>query len=241
MTAEKRKGKAKGSKAVPVSAASEVQGESGDAGNFPIVGIGASAGGLAAIEAFFAAMPRDKAIGAAFVLVQHLSPDHKSILIDLVKRYTSMPVFLVEDGMKVRADCVYIIPPNRDMALLNGELQLLEPASPRGLRLPEGGGDLHRPLGHRHRRQPRSQGGQGRRRHGDGPGSRFGGVRRDAAQRHPHRGGGLCSAAGEHAGAADRLFGARVQEPAAGDRSSPARRDGLFAEDLPPASLADDP
>lgn len=136
MTAERRKGKAKGSKAATVSAASEVQDGTGDAGNFPIVGIGASAGGLAAIEAFFAAMPRDKAIGVAFVLVQHLSPDHKSILIDLVKRYTSMPVFLVEDGMKVQTDCVYIIPPNRDMSLLNGRLQLLEPGSPRGLRLP---------------------------------------------------------------------------------------------------------
>ena len=136
MTAERRKGKAKGSKAATVSAASEVRGGDGDAGNFPVVGIGASAGGLAAIEAFFASMPRDKAIGVAFVLVQHLSPDHKSILIDLVKRYTNMPVFLVEDGMKVQTDCVYVIPPNRDMALLNGKLQLLEPGATRGLRLP---------------------------------------------------------------------------------------------------------
>ena len=136
MTAERRKGKAKGSKAVGVSAASGVQGEARDAGNFPIVGIGASAGGLAAIEAFFAAMPRDKAVGAAFVLVQHLSPDHKSILIDLVKRYTSMPVLLVEDGIKVQPDRIYVIPPNRDMALLNGTLQLLEPGATRGLRLP---------------------------------------------------------------------------------------------------------
>jgi two-component system CheB/CheR fusion protein len=133
MTAERRKGNAKGTKPATASAAPEMQGSAGD---FPIVGIGASAGGLAAIEEFFAAMPRDKAIGVAFVLVQHLSPDHKSILIDLVKRYTSMPVFLVEDGMQVQPDCVYIIPPSRDMALLNGKLQLLEPGSPRGLRLP---------------------------------------------------------------------------------------------------------
>ncbi len=136
MTAEIRKGRAKGSKSAAVSAASEVQDGAGGPGNFPIVGIGASAGGLAAIEAFFAAMPRDKTIGVAFVLVQHLSPDHKSILIDLVKRYTGMPVFLVEDGMKVQTDCIYVIPPNRDMALLNGKLQLLEPGAPRGLRLP---------------------------------------------------------------------------------------------------------
>lgn len=103
--------------------------------SFPIVGIGASAGGLAAFEAFFSAIPGDKDIGMAFVLVQHLAPDHKSILTELVRRYTRMDVFEVEDGMRVRANCVYIIPPNRDMAFLNGALQLLEPAAPRGMRL----------------------------------------------------------------------------------------------------------
>jgi two-component system CheB/CheR fusion protein len=103
---------------------------------FPVVGLGASAGGLAAIEAFFAAMPADKEIGMAFVVVQHLDPDHKSILMDLVKRYTKMQVCRVEDGMKVQPNCAYIIPPNRDMAFLNGKLHLLEPSAPRGLRLP---------------------------------------------------------------------------------------------------------
>ncbi|MFO7684519.1 MAG: chemotaxis protein CheB [Desulfobacterales bacterium] len=103
---------------------------------FPIVGIGASAGGLAAFEAFFSAMPADTDPDMAFVLVQHLSPDHKSILGDLVRRYTRMQVREVEDGMAVDPNCVYIIPPNRDMALLNGTLQLLEPVTQRGLRLP---------------------------------------------------------------------------------------------------------
>jgi len=103
---------------------------------FPIVGIGASAGGLAAFEAFFSGMPADKDPGMAFVLVQHLDPDHKSILTDLIRRYTRMQVFEVEDGMVVRTNCVYIIPPNRDMALLNGALQLMEPSFPRGQRLP---------------------------------------------------------------------------------------------------------
>ena len=103
---------------------------------FPIVGIGASAGGLAAFEAFFANMPAATESGMAFVLVQHLAPDHKSILSDLIKRYTRMEVFEVEDGMVVQPNCAYIIPPNRDMALLNGSLHLLEPAAPRGLRLP---------------------------------------------------------------------------------------------------------
>ncbi|MBI5651074.1 MAG: PAS domain-containing protein [Chloroflexi bacterium] len=103
---------------------------------FAIVGIGASAGGLAAFEAFFSAMPSDTEGGIAFVLVQHLSPDHKSILTDLVKRYTRMQVYEVTDGMRVEPNCAYIIPPNRDMAFLNGTLQLLEPSAPRGLRLP---------------------------------------------------------------------------------------------------------
>ena len=103
---------------------------------FPIVGIGASAGGLAAFEAFFSGMPADTDPGMAFVLVQHLAPDHKSILTDLIRRYTRMQVFEVEDGMTVQPNCAYIIPPNRDMAFLNGALQLMEPSAPRGQRLP---------------------------------------------------------------------------------------------------------
>ena len=108
---------------------------SGTAG-FPIVGIGASAGGLSAFEAFFSGMPTDKDPGMAFVLVQHLAPDHKSLLTDLIQRHTRMRVCEVEDGMEVRTNCAYIIPPNRDMAFLNGRLQLLEPSAPRGQRLP---------------------------------------------------------------------------------------------------------
>lgn len=103
---------------------------------FPVVGIGASAGGLAAFEAFFSGMPTDKLPGMAFVLVQHLAPDHKSLLCELIRRCTSMQVFEVEDGMPVQVNCAYIIPPNRDMAFLNGTLQLLEPIKPRGQRLP---------------------------------------------------------------------------------------------------------
>ena len=100
------------------------------------MGIGASAGGLAAFEAFFSGMPADSDPGMAFVLVQHLAPDHKSILSDLIRRYTRMQVFEVTDGMEVRPNCAYIIPPNRDMAFMNGTLQLLESAAPRGQRLP---------------------------------------------------------------------------------------------------------
>ena len=104
--------------------------------DFPIVGIGASAGGLAAFQEFFSAMPADTYPGMAFVLVQHLSPDHKSILSELVQHHTHLQVFEVADGMTVQPDCVYIIPPNRDMAFLHGALHLLEPTSPHGHRLP---------------------------------------------------------------------------------------------------------
>ncbi len=103
---------------------------------FAIVGIGASAGGLAAFSAFFEGMPSDKDPGMAFVLVQHLAPDHESILTELIQRNTRMQVFEVEDGMVVQINCAYIIPPNRDMAFLDGTLQLLEPTAARGLRLP---------------------------------------------------------------------------------------------------------
>ncbi|MEK6793989.1 MAG: chemotaxis protein CheB [Spirochaetota bacterium] len=102
---------------------------------FPIVGIGASAGGLAAFEAFFSAMADTKS-GMAFVLVQHLAPDHKSILGEIIQRYTPMRVVEVTDGMIVEPNCAYIIPPNRDMAFLDGALHLLEPAEPHGQRLP---------------------------------------------------------------------------------------------------------
>jgi two-component system CheB/CheR fusion protein len=103
---------------------------------FPIVGIGASAGGLAAFEAFFSAMPSGSGSGMAFVIVQHLAPDHKSILRELVGRYTRMQVLEIEDGMVVEPNCTYIIPPNHDLAILNGTLQLLEPGAPRGHRCP---------------------------------------------------------------------------------------------------------
>jgi two-component system CheB/CheR fusion protein len=103
---------------------------------FPIVGIGASAGGLAAFAAFFSGMPADADPGMAFVLVQHLAPDHDSLLTELIQRTTRMKVMEVKDGMVVQINCVYIIPPNRDMAFMNGALHLLEPAAARGHRLP---------------------------------------------------------------------------------------------------------
>lgn len=106
------------------------------AAGFPVVGIGASAGGLEAFETFFTAMPADKDPDMAFVLVQHLAPEYKSILDDLIKRFTRLQVLKVEDGMVVQPNCIYVIPPDRDMAFLNGTLQLLKPVLPRGQHLP---------------------------------------------------------------------------------------------------------
>ena len=103
--------------------------------HFPVIGIGASAGGLKAFEEFFSNIPKDKFTGMAFIIVQHLAPDHKSILNELIKRYTSMQVFEVTDGMTVKQDCIYIIKPNCDMAYMNGKLMLFDIDSPKGKRL----------------------------------------------------------------------------------------------------------
>lgn len=101
---------------------------------FPIVGIGASAGGLEALELFLRHVPAGS--GMAFVIVQHLDPTHKGIMVELLQRTTPMPVVQVRDRLKVAPDRVYVIPPNKDMSILHGVLHLLEPAAPRGLRLP---------------------------------------------------------------------------------------------------------
>jgi two-component system CheB/CheR fusion protein len=108
----------------------------GAAAGFPIVGLGASAGGLAAFEAFFSGMPGDAQPGMAFVLVQHLAPDHKSILTELIQRTTRMKVFEAVDGVVVQPNCAYIIPPNRELAFHRGALRVTTPAEDRGQRLP---------------------------------------------------------------------------------------------------------
>lgn len=113
---------------------SALDSESTQQNAFPVVGIGASAGGLDAFEEFFTHMPSNP--GMAFVLVQHLDPDHESILVDLLKRCTEMRVVQVEDGMEIQPNHIYVIPPNRNMALLHGTLHLMEPVERRGLRMP---------------------------------------------------------------------------------------------------------
>lgn len=106
--------------------------------NFPLVGIGASAGGLAAFEKFFSGIPADSAPGLPFVLAphQHLPPADEGILVEPSQGFISMQVFEVEDGVASKANRVSIIPPNRDPAFLTGTPHLLQPPIPHGHRLP---------------------------------------------------------------------------------------------------------
>ena len=99
-------------------------------GSFPIVGIGCSAGGLDALEKFFSHVPPES--GIAFIVVQHLAPDHNSALPDLLRRFTSMTIAEAKDGMTIQPDCVYIIPPSKDLSLLHGKLHLLKLATTHG-------------------------------------------------------------------------------------------------------------
>lgn len=101
---------------------------------FPIVAIGASAGGLEALAQFLGHVP--VGCGMAFVIIQHLDPDHKGMMPELLQRTTLMPVVQAKNRVKVRPDCVYVIPPNADLSILHDSLYLLEPIAPRGLRLP---------------------------------------------------------------------------------------------------------
>ena len=111
-----------------------VEGQEPAAVAFPIVGIGCSAGGLNALEKFFTHAPADS--GMAFVVVQHLAPSHESTLPELLQRFTRMTVVEAGDGMRIKRNCVYVIPPNKDLSLLHDTLHLLDPPEPRGLRLP---------------------------------------------------------------------------------------------------------
>lgn len=98
------------------------------------VGIGASAGGLEAIESFFKHMPADN--GLAFIVVQHLSPDYKSLMKELLSKHTDMPVVRIEEGMLIEANTVYLIPPKRNLTIFHGKLLLHEQDYSRGINLP---------------------------------------------------------------------------------------------------------
>jgi two-component system CheB/CheR fusion protein len=102
--------------------------------DFPVVGIGASAGGIEALEAFFAAMPAEN--GMTFVVVMHLDPRHESWLADIISRRTSMPVTIVQDGEAIEPGRVYVLPPGAIVSISEGRLHLRERGAGAGERAP---------------------------------------------------------------------------------------------------------
>src|SRR5581483_10345007 len=102
--------------------------------DFTVIGIGASAGGLEALEQFFAAMPADS--GMAFIVVQHLSPDFRSLMDELLGRRTAMAIHRVEDGMAVQPNAVYLIPPRKEMVIASRRLHLIDKDPGKSLSLP---------------------------------------------------------------------------------------------------------
>jgi two-component system, chemotaxis family, CheB/CheR fusion protein len=99
-----------------------------------VVGIGASAGGLTAFRRFLASTPVDT--GMAFVLVQHLDPHHKSLLVELLGTHSPIPVVVAKDGLAVKQNCVFVIPPDATLTIKDGVLRLTTPAPAREHRRP---------------------------------------------------------------------------------------------------------
>ena len=109
-------------------------GSSAGSDAFPVVGIGASAGGLEAFRKLLAALPADT--GIAFVLISHLDPTHESMMVDLLGWHTQMKVAQAADGMPLERNCVYVIPPQAYLSVRDGMLRLSQPQAPHGARLP---------------------------------------------------------------------------------------------------------
>jgi two-component system, chemotaxis family, CheB/CheR fusion protein len=177
---------------------------------FHIVGIGASAGGLKALENFFSTMPGN--CGMSFIVVSHLDPKHTSMLPDLLGRYTKIMVDQAQDGMSVERNHIYVIPPNKEMTLVRGTLVLKKPSEPHGQRFPINtflrslardqkqraicvilsGTGTDGTLG---LRAVKAEGGMT-----DGPGASIGRVRRNAQKRYCDRSSRRCLAGGKDAG-----------------------------------------
>ena len=159
-----------------------------------VVGIGASAGGLQPLQEFFGSMPQDS--GLAFLIVQHLSPEFKSLMSELLSRHTNMALHRVEHGMPLEPDSIYLIPPKKNVAISDGKLFLTDQDLTRGhpLNFPIDiflnslaeqfgrSGDRRDPVGDRQRRDARRAGDQRSRRGRAGAGPGDGRVRRHAAE-----------------------------------------------------------
>ena len=100
---------------------------------FPLVGLGASAGGIQALQTFFENMPNQS--GMAFVVIMHLSPNHESNLASILQHRTSMPVLQVTEPTRVAPNHVYVIPPSKHLLLQDGHIEVVEPQQATGKRL----------------------------------------------------------------------------------------------------------
>jgi two-component system CheB/CheR fusion protein len=118
----------------PVNKKKQSSSISSPSNSFYVVGIGASAGGLEALESFFSNMPVNS--GMAFIVVTHLDPNHISIMPELIQKSTKMKLFQAGDEMLVKPNHVYVAPANWDIALFHGKIQLIEPLEAHGFRLP---------------------------------------------------------------------------------------------------------
>jgi two-component system, chemotaxis family, CheB/CheR fusion protein len=160
------------------------------AGEFSVVGVGASAGGLESLERLFSILPANT--GMAFVVLQHLSPDFKSLMDELLARRTSMPVRLAENDTLVQPDSVYLLPPMKEMVIRDRRLMLADRDPRHGLAMPIDlfFRSLAHDLGERERRVARGQGSAPRRRCGLLREPGHGRVQRHAAERTGDRRGG---------------------------------------------------
>lgn len=128
------KGRAKPTAPSPVKPAAKRAAPSPASGEVFVVGVGASAGGLQALQTFFGALTEP--LNAAFVVVQHLSPDFKSFMVELLAKHTRMPVQRAEQGVAVRPGNIYLIPPKVTLTISRGRLHLAKSDPRRGLHLP---------------------------------------------------------------------------------------------------------
>src|SRR5689334_19982358 len=128
-----RKGKRESQKADDKQALFVQEPDEPRGADFLVVGIGASAGGLEALNELLQYIPQD---GLALIVVQHLAPDHESMLTQLLARSAHMPVVTAADGVAIEPGRIYVIPPNVDLAVLHGVIHILQATGAHGPRLP---------------------------------------------------------------------------------------------------------
>ena len=134
MTRERRRQRSDAAAPPPRKRVASLRVVSREPGEFPIVGVGASAGGLNAFQKFFDAVPPDS--GMAFILIQHLDPTHQSMMVELLARHTKMKVQHAADRMRLERNCAYVIPPGVYLSMRDGALRLSSPRERHGARLP---------------------------------------------------------------------------------------------------------